>query len=107
MRAPSHIARPPDRVGVLRTGDDEPPLFPVTRRIDEQPLQHRLAVGTVGSEIAEVPLRGALLAVVVSGIERAVESTRERRAITALDPAQCWTSGEGEIEIEVRDEIRR
>src|SRR3954471_1257694 len=50
-----HIVRPPRFLRVLSAGDTEPPVGPLSCGFQQQPIQHRLTIGTVGSEIAQVP----------------------------------------------------
>ena len=49
------IGGPVDVGRILRSGDDEAARRPLPRRLDQQPLERRLAIGAVGAEIAEIP----------------------------------------------------
>lgn len=41
------IERPADGLRILRAGDDKVALFPLLRRLDEEFVERRLAVGLV------------------------------------------------------------
>src|SRR5439155_15912497 len=50
------IARPGQLRRVERTRYREPAPRPTVRRPADQPVEHRLTVGAVGAEIAEIPM---------------------------------------------------
>src|SRR3954468_11784394 len=91
------VGRPLDAGWILRTGDHEAMAGRAPRRLDEQPLQGRLAVVAGGPEKPElVAVRGSDGSVKLR-IGTAVEGTRARAAILLLDDLESRPASEREV----------
>jgi hypothetical protein len=95
MLDPLDVGRPVDRHGILRAGDHEPQVREAAGRLDQQPLQRRLAIVRVGAEVGQVPALRNVERLVGGGVDRAIKGARGGRAIVLLDPAERRTAGEG------------
>ncbi|MCW0416864.1 hypothetical protein NB689_002618 [Xanthomonas sacchari] len=107
VRAALHVVRPDDVRRIQRTGDHEAALRPGQRRLQQQPLQRRLAVVAVGAHVAQVVTMRLRLRPVLLRIERAVQRHRARRAVDAFQALQGRAAGEGQIQVIVRNQRRR
>src|SRR3546814_5363581 len=96
------IRRPGDRRRVLWSGHHEAPVRQAARRFDQEPLQCRLPVLAVRSEIAQVPDRGFPGRAVVLLVHRAEESDGAPRPELRGEALQQRTAGEGQVAVAVR-----
>ncbi len=53
-----HIGGPYDVLGILWARDDETLLWQPPRRFEKKAVERRLAIRTIGAEIAEIPCDG-------------------------------------------------
>src|SRR3954468_15422836 len=106
MVDPFHVLRPLDRVGILRPRYHEAQVGRPTGGLEQQPLKYRLAVWAVGAEIAQIPSRRVLEGGVGIGIDRKIERTRRRRAVTVHQSLQGGPTREGEIDVVPGDQVR-
>src|SRR5690606_24138637 len=101
------VGRPPNGLVVLRPGDHEPVPRTLLGYLDQQPLQLRLPIRTVGAEITQVPAGPHhQLGAVPLGIDTAVERCCPASPAFALQPLQYRAAAEREIDVEPGNELR-
>src|SRR3954469_16125994 len=100
-------ARTKDVSGSRRAGENEGRLGNPARRDNQQGVEHRLPVRAVGSEVSKLPLRLDLDGPVLIRVGGAIENARTRAAVTLLDQIKDRAAGEGEEQVEARNETRR
>jgi hypothetical protein len=100
------VLGPDDVVRVLRAGDHEAELREAPCRLNQQPLQHRLPVGAIGTEIGQVPALRPFQRGIRRGIDRAVQRPCRRGAIAPLNEVERRATREGEIEVVAADQLR-
>ena len=102
MLDPLHVARPAQRLGILRTGHDEFLCTQTASRLAQESLDLGLAIGGICTHITEVAGKApsARARAILFGIERAIKRRRQRRAKHFADLTQYRATGEAQIKIQ-------
>jgi Glycosyltransferase WbsX len=102
MFDPLHVSRPFDIPWILRPRDHEAHVGQAARGLQQQPLEGRLTIRAVGTEIAEIPSGWAINRSIPCFVDRAVQRAGPPSAEFVSQAIQGGTAGEREIEVQFR-----
>src|SRR5579885_150251 len=98
------IGRPIDVFRVLRTDDHEFVVRQQPRWREQQTLEHRLTIDTVGAHVSQAPFDLTLQRRVRVGVDCTIQRSRPRAAVEVLDQLQDRPTREGQIKTKARNE---